>query len=208
MKNHIIMVDDDPIVRDSVTAFVNLQENLEIRSSYGSAEDFLLQEFEENPHILLLDVGLPGMTGLEALPHIKTKYPTLEVIMLTTYEEEELILKALCSGASSYISKRAGLPAIVEGIRVVQVGGSYMSPLIAREIVNHFMKKSTSPTPLLEGRQKEVMDLLLEGDTYHIVAEKLTISVETVRSHIKKIYKSLQVNSKAEAISAYLNSSK
>lgn len=203
-KVEVVMVDDDAIVRDSVSAFINLQEDLEIVDTFSSAEDFLAHEFSTMPKILLLDVGLPGMTGLEALPHIRAKYVSLEIVMLTTYEEEELILKALCSGASSYISKRAGLPAIATGLRVVSEGGSYMSPRIAREIVNHFLKQSTTPVVSLEGRQKEIMDLLLEGYSYQEVSNKLSISVETVRSHIKKIYRLLEVNNKAEAIAKYL----
>lgn len=203
-KTTIIMVDDDPIVRNAVCTFVNLQENLEVVAEKASAEDFLNSTFEEMPSILLLDVGLPGITGLEALPFIKDKYPSLDIIMLTTYEEEDLILRALCNGACSYISKRAGLKSIVEGIQIVANGGSYMSPRIAREIVNHFVKHKQAPSVTLEGRQKEIMEFLLEGESYSDIGSKLNISVETVRSHIKKIYKTLHVNNKAEAIASYL----
>ncbi|SOE23890.1 DNA-binding response regulator, NarL/FixJ family, contains REC and HTH domains [Spirosomataceae bacterium TFI 002] len=205
-KINLCMVDDDPIVRDTISEFINLQENFAVNHAFGSAEEFLAYEFSSLPQILLLDVGLPGLCGINALPLIKNKYIDLDIIMLTTYEEEDKILKALCNGASSYISKRAGLLSILEGIKVVANGGSYMSPQIAKEIANHFFKKSQFPDVELEGRQKEIMGLLVDGNTYQSIAELLNISVETVRSHIKKIYRKLHANNKAEAISIYLNS--
>jgi DNA-binding NarL/FixJ family response regulator len=154
--------------------------------------------------ILLLDIGLPGMSGLEGLPLLREKLPDLDIIMLTTYEEEDMILKALCSGACSYISKKASLEEIVEAIRIVVKGGSYMSPSVAREIVQHLMGGRVSKATILSERQKQILELLVEGKSYSAIGKDLFISTETVRSHIKNMYRTLEVNNKAEAIAMYL----
>lgn len=198
------MVDDDPIVRETVSTFINLQEAFNINELFDSAEAFLGHTFDQNPSILLLDVGLPGISGINALPIIKNKYPELDIIMLTTYEEEDIILKALCNGACSYISKRAGLKSILEGVEIVANGGSYMSPRIAKEIANHFFKKNQPKSISLDGRQKDVMDLLVNGNSYQSISETLNVSLETIRSHVKKIYRKLHVGNKTEAIATYL----
>ena len=126
------------------------------------------------------------------------------MVILTTYEEEDVILKALCSGACSYISKKASLPEIIDALRIVVNGGSYMSPSIAREIVNHLMEGRVSKATILTDRQKEILEMLVDGKSYGAISQQLFISVETVRSHIKKLYKVLQVNNKTEAITKYM----
>jgi DNA-binding NarL/FixJ family response regulator len=120
--------------------------------------------------------------------------------MLTAYEDSERIFKALCAGAVSYLTKRADLPTIREAILTVNKGGSYMSPGIARKVVNHFTPKKVVKTDTLTPRQEQVVEGLVDGLSYKMIADKYLISVETVRDHIKKIYKKLQVNSKAEVI--------
>jgi len=203
----ISMIEDDASIRDSVTKFISFHEEFEVAEVFGSVESFL-HHIDIDPSydvdIILLDIGLPGITGVEGIPHILAKKPGLEIIMLTTYDEEEIILKALCSGASSYISKKASLKQIVEAIRIVSKGGSYMSPSIAREIVNHLLGGIQPTKNSLTDRQNEILKALSEGKSYKKISEELFISVETVRSHIKKLYKLLQVNNKAEAIAMYL----
>jgi two-component system, NarL family, response regulator LiaR len=144
------------------------------------------------------------MSGLEAMPILLDLMPDVNIIILSTYEEEDMILKALCSGACSYISKKASLSEIVDAIRIVVNGGSYMSPSIAREIINHLMGGRVSKATILSDRQKEILEKLVEGKSYQVISEELFISVETVRSHIKKMYKILHVNNKTEAINKYM----
>lgn len=122
-----------------MSRFISFHEEFELGMLCESATNFLDSFIVNQPdqtHILLLDIGLPGISGLDAIPLILEKIPDLNIVMLTTYEEEDVILKALCSGACSYISKKASLEEIVEALRIVANGGSYMSPSIAREIVN------------------------------------------------------------------------
>ncbi|GAB3716243.1 response regulator transcription factor [Spirosoma flavus] len=206
-KTRIGLIEDNKIIRDSVSRFIGFHEEFDIVTVQGSVESFFYN-LQVNPNlavdILLLDIGLPGMSGLDALPLLFDQMPDVDVVMLTTYEEEDVILRALCSGACSYISKKASLPEIVDALRIVVQGGSYMSPSIAREIVNHLMGGRISKATILTDRQKEILGMLVDGKSYTTISEQLFVSVETVRSHVKKLYKVLQVNNKTEAITKYM----
>ncbi len=141
------------------------------------------------------------MSGLEGIRLLKNARPKTDIIMLTSYEDSDRVFKALCAGADSYLVKRSGLDKIKEAIITVNRGGSYMSPSIARKVINHFAPKQDRPEEqLLTGRQQQIVTGLVDGLSYKMIADKYLISVETVRDHIKKIYKKLQVNSKAEVI--------
>ncbi len=206
-KSRISLIEDNKVIRENVSKFIGFHEEFELTMIHSSVESFLL-DFEANPKqttdILLLDIGLPGISGLDALPILLEKMPLLNIIILSNYEEEDIILKALCSGACSYVSKKASLSEIVEAIRIVVNGGSYMSPSIAREIINHLMGGRVSKATILSDRQKEILQKLVDGKSYQAISEELFISIETVRSHIKKMYKVLHVNNKTEAITKYM----
>ncbi len=197
------IIEDEPIVRESLVTYFGDQNNLDVVCEVSSLEAF--QELYDDglnraPDVLLLDIGLPGMSGLEGIRVIKKIVPDTDVIMLTTYEESETIFKALCAGACSYLSKRSSLSQIHEAIVVVHQGGSYMSPSIARKVVKYFSPSDHSKKELLTPRQQQIVSGLVEGLSYKMIADKYIISIETVRDHIKKIYKKLQINSKAELI--------
>lgn len=206
-KIRVSIIEDNKVIRDNVSKFISFHDEFEITSIHGTANSFLdslviSPSFQTD--ILLLDIGLPGISGIDAIPMILEKMPDLNIVMLTTYEEEDVILKALCSGACSYISKKASLEEIVDALRIVAAGGSYMSPSIAREIVNHLMGGRVSKATILSDRQKEILEKLVDGKSYQTIASELFISVETVRSHVKKMYKVLHVNNKTEAITQYM----
>ncbi|MBL0269114.1 MAG: response regulator transcription factor [Chitinophagaceae bacterium] len=202
----VSIIEDNKVIRDNVSKFISFHDDFEIAAVHGSAKTFLesLQIGGVQTDILLLDIGLPGISGLEAIPLILEKMPDLNIVMLTTYEEEDVIVKALCSGACSYISKKASLEEIVEALRIVAAGGSYMSPSIAREIVNHLMGGRISKATILTDRQREILEKLVDGKSYQTIAAELYVSIETVRSHVKKMYKVLHVNNKTEAITQYM----
>lgn len=203
----ISIIEDYKVVRDNVMHFVGLHEEFTIGKVAGSVDAYL-KELKLDPafksDVLLLDIGLPGISGLEAIPILLENDPDLNIIMLTSYEEEDIILKAICSGACAYISKKTPLEDIVNGIRVVVAGGSYMSPTIAREIVNHLMGGRVSKATILSNRQKEILECMVDGKSYADISAELFISIETVRSHIKKMYRILHVNNKTDAIAMYL----
>ena len=171
---------------------------------FRSIED-LMENFQQNANLktaklMLLDINLPGMSGIQAIPFILEKSPHLEIIMLTTFDDSESIFSALQAGAMSYISKRSSLQEIKSGIDVVINGGSYMSPSIARKVVASFQNTKSDIFEDFTARQKQIVDGLVDGLSYQKIADNNFISVETVRDHIKKIYKKLQINSKAELI--------
>lgn len=203
----VSIIEDNVSVRNNLMKFIALQKDLFVGDVFGSAVSFLsstVSHYEDQVHILLLDIGLPGMSGIEAIPLLLHKLPDINIVILTTYEEEDMILKALCSGACSYISKRTPMENIMDALRIVAAGGSYMSPSIAREIVNHLMGGRVSKATILTDRQKEILQKLADGKSYEAIGAELFVSVETVRTHVKKMYKVLHVNNKIEAITKYM----
>ncbi len=206
MEIRIDIVEDNKVIKENLIKYIEYQNDMTVHLVSGTVEDYLLQQRHQlsGSDVVLLDIGLPGMSGLEGIPKIKELNPEIDIIMLTTYEEEQVVVKALCSGACSYISKKTSLLGIVEAIRIVKAGGSYMSPSIAREIVTYLMGGMVSRATMLTDRQREILKLLAEGKKYSDIAEHLYLSVETVKSHIKKLYQTLHVNGKSEAIAKYL----
>jgi DNA-binding NarL/FixJ family response regulator len=202
----INIIEDNKVIRENLIKYLGFQEDIEVCIVASSVEDYLIQQKKTKTisDILLLDIGLPGMSGLDGIPMIKDLAPDMDIIMLTTYEEEHMIVKALCSGACSYISKKSTLQEIVDAIRIVKLGGSYMSPSIAREIVTYLMGGRISKATILTERQREILQRLADGKSLGSIATELFLSVETIKSHVKKMYLTLHVNNKSEAIAKYL----
>ncbi|MEO0471840.1 MAG: response regulator transcription factor [Bacteroidota bacterium] len=200
---HLSIVEDDPLVRESLVAFLGEHPGIELGIVVDSVEGFLeALELTLKPQVdeILLDIGLPGMSGLEGIRHIRQKLPDCNIVMLTTFEEEDKIFKALCAGAVSYLSKRTPLTQIQEALFTIHRGGAYMSPGIARKVIGYFAPKSQSKSDLLSDRQKQIVQGVVDGLSYKLIADKYMISINTVRDHIKKIYQLLEINSKAELI--------
>jgi DNA-binding NarL/FixJ family response regulator len=198
-KVNIVIVEDDPVVLEGLMTFFEMHPIVNLLKTFNSSEAFIdwLENQEPSEFILLLDIQLPGKTGVEALPQIKNLRPDLDVIILTTFEETEMIFKALSAGACSYVSKRTSLQKIKEAVEVVAAGGSYMSPAIARKIADYYAPKKMQQ---LTDRQLEIVKGIVNGKSYKMIANDLFISLDTVRSHIKNIYSTLEINSKAELI--------
>jgi DNA-binding NarL/FixJ family response regulator len=195
------IVEDQQLVRDGLITLIKSTPQLELGHVSHGVEDYLDIPLQIPDNVLLLDIGLPGgMTGLEGIRPIKTSYPATEIIMLTTFDDSARVFKALCAGASAYLTKRTPFPKITEAITTVHRGGSYMSPSIARKVVEYFAPRQKQESTLTP-RQTQITDALVEGMSYKMIADKLMISTETVRDHIKKIYKKLQINSRGELIS-------
>ena len=199
----LAIVEDDPIIRESLRTFLGGDPQFDLLYTAVSIEDFL-QTLETDtrivPAVILLDIQLPGMSGIDGIPSIKKLRPGVDVIMLTTFEESEKIFAALCAGACSYLSKRVSLVTIRDAILTVHRGGSYMSPSIARKVVEHFTPAPKKEDGPLTQRQKEIVDCIVNGLSYKMTADKLGISLDTVRTHIKHIYQVLEINSKGELI--------
>jgi DNA-binding NarL/FixJ family response regulator len=204
---HLSIIEDEALVRESLSEFLSAQAEFKIHSIAESVETFLAIHKIDAPQILLLDINLPGMSGLEGIHLLQKKYPKMEIIMLTSYEEEEHVFEALRRGAVGYLSKRSPLLMVQEAILTVAAGGSFMSPSIARHVVNffRFQQRVNNPDVALTDRQKEILRELVDGKSYKMIADTCGITLETVRDHIKKIYKKLHINSRGELVSMLLD---
>lgn len=203
------LVEDDRIIREGLIASIDNSPGLSVAIASPSIELFL-EEVSKNSitelHVLLLDIGLPGMNGINGIPFIRKQLPNTDIIMLTAYDDTEQIFKALCAGACSYISKKTSLKVILDAVHTVSRGGSYMSPSIARKIAQQLsanVKKTSSNHEQISDRQLELIEYLSQGLSYKMVGDKMNISLNTVRSHIRNIYSVLEVNSKIEVINLY-----
>lgn len=204
------IVEDNKTISTSLVSSIELIGTMSLAFVAGSVEESI--EIISDPQfegvdIILQDIGLPGMNGIEGLPIIKDLLPDVDIIMLTTYDETEKIFAALCHGARSYISKKTSLKVIMDSIVTVYNGGAYMSPSIARKLVEHLnTPKVKSINDQLTSRQMQVVSGISEGLSYKMLADRFGISIDTVRSHIKKIYKILEINSKIELVNIYRKS--
>ena len=195
------IIEDEELIQESLKTFFDSVTEIDCLLIASSVEDFLkqIQTMEVLPDVLLLDINLLGITGIEGIALLLHKMPKVDIIMLTTFEDNDSIFKALCAGACSYLSKRTPLKKIQEAVEVVNKGGSYMSPSIARKIVNHYAPKSSRKS-VLSPRENDVVKGIVAGKSYKMIADDLFVSINTIRTHINNIYKRLGINSKAELI--------
>ncbi|MGE5804511.1 MAG: response regulator [Ignavibacteria bacterium] len=197
---NIALVEDDNELREHLRTYFDSQKEFKCSFSVDSAENLLWHLKTSEPDIILMDIGLPGMSGIEAMKLVREKYPEVEIIMLTVYSDPQKIFDALCAGASGYLLKNAPFDELKASIIELKEGGAPMSPQIARKVINYFKPKKEVKESVLSDKEKEVVIGLVDGLSYKQIGERLFISFETVRSHIKNIYKKLHVHSKAEII--------
>jgi len=196
----LAIVDDDPVIIESLSDLFQPVHDVQIVLAVSTVESLLAWIKDSSAlDILLLDISLPGISGIDGIPKIKSIRPNLDIIILTTFEDTDKIFSSLRAGACSYLSKQTPLQEILHAIYTVRAGGSSMSPSIARKIANYYAPKTTSSHQLTD-RQLEIIDKIVEGKSYKMVASELYISIDTVRSHIKNIYNTLNINSKGELI--------
>lgn len=196
-RSRIVIVEDNDAVREGFSLIINSVSNYYVVSAYNNAEDCIKNLKKDKPEIILMDLELPGMNGIDAIAAIKKINPGIELIVNTIYENSDLVFQALCAGASGYITKNTNHTELLNAIDEVIQGGAPMSSKIAKLVVKSFQKNPNSP---LSGRETEVLELLAKGKSYSMIAQELFITKETAKSHIKNIYSKLQVNSKSEAI--------
>lgn len=198
----VAIVEDDEVIREGITEYLDNQENLICTTAKPSVEHFLAVLNEETvPDVILMDIGLPGMSGISGMKLITEKYPSVSIIMFTVYNDSHKIFESLCAGASGYLLKNTSFPEIKQAIEIIHGGGSMMSPPIARKVMEHFHtgRKRQVVSPLTD-KEKEIVQGLVDGLSYKMIAGSASISIETVRTHIKNIYKKLHVHCKADVI--------
>ncbi len=202
----VSIVEDNDQLRGTLCRLIDRSEEFRCLSQFGNAEDALENLTKERPKVVLMDINLPGMNGVECVRKLKQVAPEILVVMLTAYEDTENIFNALAAGASGYLLKRAPRAELLEAIREVNNGGSPMTTHIARKVVQSFQKTGASmqSTENLSTREQEVLDCLSQGFLYKEIAEKLGISYETVHTYIRRIYEKLQVRTRTEAVAKFL----
>jgi DNA-binding NarL/FixJ family response regulator len=202
----VSIVEDNEQLRTTLARVISRSEGFACLSHYGTAEAALEALPKEKPAVVLMDINLPGINGVECVRRLKEVAPEIQSVMLTVYEDTENIFNALAAGASGYLLKRTKTAELLEAIREVQRGGSPMTTHIARKVTQSFQKSGPSarPTENLSQREQEVLDCLSQGFLYKEIAEKLGISYETVHTYIRRIYEKLQVRTRTEAVAKFL----
>lgn len=202
----VSIVEDDNRIRESLAILIDGSENIRCISAHATAEEALRQIPIKKPEVVLMDINLPNMSGIECVRKLKTTMPKLQILMLTMYENDEQVFQSLMAGASGYLVKRTSPAEILKAIEEVHSGASPMSGRIARTVVEYFQKLQTAAPEQehLSKREQEILDLLVKGYRYKEIADSLCVSFETVRSHLKNIYVKLQVHSRTEAVVKYL----
>jgi len=206
MPINVSIIEDDRRVRESLSVLINGAENTRCISTYTSGEEALEEIGFKKPDVVLMDINLPGMSGIECVRRLKAKMPKLQVLILTMYEDDEKVFQSLVAGASGYLVKRTSPSELLNAIQEVHSGASPMSGKIARTVVEYFHKQQNTAEQHepLSRREEEILGLLAKGYRYKEIADTLSISFETVRSHLKNIYDKLHVRSRTEAVVKYL----
>ena len=202
----VSIVEDSDKVRETLVRVLNRADGFSCVSQYANAEDALKDLPQAKPDVVLMDINLPGMNGVECVRQLKKIAPEIQVMMLTVYEDTENIFDALAAGASGYMLKRTAGKELLEAIEEVKRGGSPMTTHIARKVVQSFQRSAAveAQTESLSEREQQVLDLLSQGLIYKEIAEKLGISYETVHTYIRRIYEKLQVRTRTEAVAKFL----
>ncbi|MBX7169770.1 MAG: response regulator transcription factor [Pyrinomonadaceae bacterium] len=209
VKSNIIktaIVEDMRDIREGLVTLINFTDGFTCTGSYRSMEDAIPQIKHSIPDVLLSDIGLPGMSGIEGIQILKEKYPQMTILMLTVYDDDERIFDAICAGASGYLLKRTSPAKILENIREAVSGGAPMSPEVAMRVIKLF--REVRPPEKVEydltPHETRLLKLLVEGHNYTTAAEELKVSYNTIKFHMRHIYDKLQVHSKSEAVAKAL----
>lgn len=202
----VSIVDDEKNLCQSIATFLNASPGFHCVSIYGSAKAALQHLPADQPDVVLMDINMAGMDGIECARQLKTLTPAVQIVMLTVYEDTEKIFKALAAGATGYLLKRYEPDELLQAIRDVQAGGSPMSNSIARKVVASFQTAGPSDTRenFLTSREQAVLDSLARGLAYKQIGDELGISINTIRTHLRHIYEKLHVQSRTEAVAKYL----
>jgi DNA-binding NarL/FixJ family response regulator len=196
-KIKVWIVEDDSYLREGYTTIINTSPDFVVTNSFRTGEEALKEIKIQQPDLILMDIELPGKSGVECTSFIKEKYPKVQIVMVTVYEDTELVFNSLKAGASGYITKNSNYEQLLDGLKEIMAGGSPISSKIARMVIESFHRNYNSP---LSKRESEILRLVADGKTFTQIAEQLFIARETTKTHVRNIYRKLEVNCRADAI--------
>ena len=207
MPIKVAIVEDDEGIRTSLVTMVRRASALRCAGDYADGEAALKDIPRRPPDVVLMDINLPGMNGVECVRQLKSSLPAVQFLMLTVYEDSDSLFNSLKAGASGYLLKRTASSRLLEAIHDVHAGGSPMSPQLARRVVQYFSRPSEGDSPVsrLTPGEKEFLDQLAKGYAYKEIADRMSISIDTVRSYVRTVYEKLHVHSRTEAVVKYLH---
>lgn len=202
-RARVLLVEDDRVARDGLRTLIDGTPGFSCVAACASVEQALRAAPSEPPEVILLDIGLPGMSGSEGVAPLRARYPAAAVVMLTVYEEEDRVFESICNGACGYLLKKTPPAKLLEAIAEVRAGGAPMSPQIARQVVRLFQK--TGPPRRIEyhltAQETRMLALLADGHSYQAAADRIHVSVNTIRNYVRSVYEKLHVHTKSEAVS-------
>lgn len=203
MKKRVAVFDDNDSRKEGLEMLLNLSDNLVCCGTYSDCRNVLEHIKECNPDVILMDIDMPYVNGIQGVQMIRQQYPNIKIIMQTIFEDDDKIFESICAGADGYILKRASLSDLVNAIEEVSQGGAPMTPTIARKVLSIMQQKNPKTNSVsfqLTEREQEILALLVEGFSYKMIADRCGISRPTVNTHMNHIYEKLQVHSGTEAV--------
>jgi len=207
MKLHsILLYEDNQLLSESIQSMLRLNTNLNLLGAYENPMQVNSHLDEKHPDLLLMDIDMPGMTGIEAVAKVRAVDKDIPILMLTVFDDNQHVFDAICAGASGYLLKKHISAKLFSAIEEVMAGGAPMSPSIARMVLASMQQRAMPENPYqLTPKEKEVLTSLSKGNSYKLIGAEFDISLDTVRSHIRKIYEKLHVHSQTEAVSKAIN---
>ncbi len=202
----VAIIEDDRLIREGLATLIDSSEGYRCSSAFRSMEDALGQPWKDVPHVALVDIGLPGMSGIDGLSKLSARYPSVALLMLTVYEDDERIFQALCAGACGYLLKKTPPAKLLEALVEVLTGGAPMSPEVAGRVLRLFreIRPPERVSYNLTPHELRLLKLLVEGHNYQTAAAELGVTFSTINFHMQNIYGKLQVHSKSEAVAKAL----
>ena len=202
----ILLYDDSESMRETLVLLLSNTDGFEVVGAFDNCETAVQDIISLQPDVVLLDIDMPAMTGIEGLAQIRSQHPDVKILMLTVFDDNKNVFEAIRQGANGYLLKKTPPARLIDYIREVYEGGAPMNASIATQVLKMFagMQPSASPDYALSQREKQVLQSLVDGNSYKMVAAEMFISIDTVRSHIRSIYEKLHVNSKSEAVAKAL----
>lgn len=204
MEIGVVIFEDNALLRESLYQLINGTEGLKCKAVFANCDDILYNIRRTTPQVVLMDIQMPGINGIEGVKIIRTNFPEVKIIMQTVVEDDDKIFDSICSGASGYLLKNTPPARLLQAIVEVNEGGAPMTPVIAQKVLDKFRRQSPAPSKELNSlstREKEILECLVQGMSYKMIAAYCKISIDTVRFHIRHIYEKLHVGSKSEAVS-------